>query len=317
MKKKLKLGICCPIYNEKENIANFYDAYSKLCIKIQKKYDLFFLFSDNNSNDGSFEIVENLSKNNNNIYALKYSKNYGVMKSIYTAIVESPDDWDLLAVFDCDLQDPPELLIKLIKEFEKGNPIVCGKRINRDEPKIISLSRRVYNKLDYLFSKKTDKPESGAWLLSKNIINHIKKQQLYKEHLPSLISELGFNPKFINYERAKRNKGKTKFNYFSYLSYAVDGIIGSSITPLRISIFVGILFGILSIILSLYFIVAKFYLEINFQEGIAAMIVLVLINFSINFFFLGIIGEYVGRIFNKDQINMTALIEKKIKPKRY
>ncbi len=124
--------------------------------------------------------------------------------------------------------------------------------------------------------------------------------------------ELGFKSKGIPYARVKRKLGQTKFNFFSYFSYATDGIVGGSTTPLKISIFFGILVGLASLSIAVYFVFAKFALHLEFQEGVVAMIVLMLLNFGINFFFLGTIGEYVGRIYKFEETRLPAIVEEKI-----
>jgi len=234
------------------------------------------------------------------------------MKSIYTAILESKSDCDAIAVFDCDLQDPPELLNKFIKEYENGFKVIYGKRTDRDEPYLMRLLRKCYKKIEAIFQKNPSNLESGAWFLDKAIREEITKNQYYQPYLSGLINNIGFKKNCVEYTRLKREKGTTKFSYSSYFLYAIDGIVGGSIVPLRISIFVGIIFGFLAIFVAIYFIVAKLFLGIDFQEGVVAIIILLLFNFAVNFFFLGIIGEYVGRIFKKDEDSLPAIIEERI-----
>jgi len=316
MKKMIQsrniIGICCPVFNEEDNIKDFYNAYKKIESELEEDYKFEFLFADNCSTDNSFKIIKDIAAADDSVFAIKYSKNFGVMKSIYTSIIKSPKDWDLLCVFDCDMQDPPSLIKLLINEQAKGYRIVYGFRKERNESHYISILRNFYVKLESLLHSKTNKPESGAFLIDKRVTEELKKRNYYKEHVPTLIADLGFSSSSIPYARLQRERGVTKFNLISYISYAIDGIIGSSIVPLRISIIVSIFFGFLSISLSIYFIIAKFILGIEFQEGIAALIILLLLNFSINFFFLGVIGEYIGRTFKKEEISMPAIIDETI-----
>ena len=138
MSKIKKIGICCPVFNEEENIEDFYLAYSSIAQELQNEYEIEFLFADNSSTDKSFQIIKNIAKKNIKVRGIKYSKNFGVMKSIYTCIIKSPNNWDSLAVFDCDMQDPPSLLKSLLKQQEKGYRIVYGERISRDESNSMS-----------------------------------------------------------------------------------------------------------------------------------------------------------------------------------
>jgi len=303
------IGICCPVFNEEDNIENFYNTYSKIFLNYQEKYQLEFLFTDNCSNDKSFNILKNLTIKNNNVTVIRYSKNFGVMKSIYTGIINVSEKWDAVAVFDCDLQDPPKLINDFIDKWEEGFKIVFGKRINREEPKIITILRKIYKRIERSVQKEVQEVESGAWFLDKKIIDEIKKKNRFEPYLPGLINSLGFKSRSIPYDRIKRANGVSKFNFFSYLSYATDGIVSGTMIPLRISIYFGVFFGTFAICLSIFFILAKFIFEIDYAEGIAAMIVFTLFNFGINFLFLGIIGEYVGRVYNKKDIEEPAIID--------
>ncbi len=311
MLKKI-IGILCPVFNEEENIVDFYKAYLEIQNQINKKYEIHFLFLDNRSLDNSFIILKKLSRHNKNVSLIRYSKNFGVMKSIYTGLINVPSKWHAIAVFDCDLQDPPNLLIEFIKEFEKGNDVIYGKRIKRNESYVQKTFRFFYTVLSKILIKNKPDIESGAWLLSNKVVNQLKKKSYYVPYLPGLINSLGFNLKKVEYTRLIRVKGKAKFNFLSYFYYAIDSIIGSTLSPLRISVFLSIIFAIVSCGSTIYFLLAKFIFNIEFQEGIAAIIIILLFNFSLNFLILGIMGEYIGRIFKNDEIKSPAIIDEKI-----
>ena len=306
------IGICCPVFNEETNIEAFLQAYRKIEDVLGDKYEIKYLFLDNNSEDKSYEILRTLAASDSNIYVLKYSKNFGVMKSIYTGLISSPVEWDAVAVFDCDLQDPPNLLLKLIEKYEKGYALVYGKRIDRDEPKLITILRNIYLSINNKINTEDNKLESGAWLIDKKIILELKKRQYFTPHIPRLIGSLGFSSVHVDYNRLKRLRGETKFNIPKYFTYAIDAILSGSLFPLRLSIIISIIFAIISISSSIYFIVAKFILGIEFGEGVAAIIIILLINFSFNFLILGILGEYIGRIYKKDESDMPAIIDNKL-----
>ncbi len=311
--KKIKFGICCPVFNEEDNILTFFEEYTKIAKSIKKKYIIEFLFTDNRSTDNSFEILKNLVKKNKNVTVIRFSKNFGVMKSIYTGILNSPSNWNAVAVFDCDMQDPPKLFFDFIKKWEEGYKIIYGSRIQREEPMIITLLRKIYKKIEKITTSEIQKIESGAWFLDKKIIDEIKSRDKFEPFLPGLINSLGFKTTSIDYKRKKRSKGSSKFNIFSYLSYAADGIVRGNSLPLRMSIYFGIFFGFFAFALSIFFVMAKFYFKVEYSEGIAAMIVLTLFNFGINFIFLGIIGEYLGRLYKKSEMERPAIIDEIIK----
>ncbi len=312
MKNKKIIGILCPVFNEEENILIFYNSFLETTSKLSRNYSFEFLFADNCSTDSSFLIIKSLAKNDSHVHGFRYSKNFGVMKSIYTGIIKSPKNWSAIAIFDCDLQDPPNLLLDFISEWESGNKIVFGVRKFRDEPFLMSSLRNVYKVIENFVQKEKRKLESGAWLLDKRVIEELRIQNIFQPFLPGLLDRLGFKSKGIEYARVKRKMGHTKFNFFSYFLYATDGIVGGSTTPLKISIFFGFFVGMASLVIAIYFVFAKLVFQLEFQEGIVAMIVLMLLNFGINFFFLGILGEYIGRLYQFEETRLPAIIDERV-----
>tara|TARA_B100000003_G_C10914286_1_gene364515 strand:+ start:555 stop:1478 length:924 start_codon:yes stop_codon:yes gene_type:complete len=303
-----KITLICPIHNEEKNIKIFVETFLKIFDKF-KEIEFSILFADNNSTDNSYEIIKLMCEKNKKIKYLGYSKNYGVMKSIYTAIHHVNDD--ACAVFDCDLQDPADLLTQFILEWRKGFKIIYGKRIKREESLIIKILRNIFKKLNYLLKGFNIEVESGAWFLDKRAIDEIKNS-IFDPYLPALINNLDFKKKPIMYERKKRKFGKSKFNFFRYLNYAVDGFISGTSQPLRISIFFSFIFGVISLFSAVYFLIAKFIMNIPFAEGIAAIIIINLFSFSLIFFFISIIGEYIGKIYLSENNKMKAKVYKKI-----
>ena len=225
--------VICPIYNEELNITKFIARFEKVFSQ-EKEINFSILFSDNASTDKSKEIILRISSKNNKIKYIRYNKNYGVMKSIFTAITNLKSDG--CAIFDCDLQDPPELLLKFIKYWNDGYKIVYGKRIKRKESFAMTFSRNIFKKITGGFRGYDIEVESGAFLLDKEAIKAIKKID-YDPFLPALIERLGLSKIGVNYNRVERKYGLSKLNFFGYLNYALDGLVSGTIQPLRISIF--------------------------------------------------------------------------------
>lgn len=312
MKKKIVL--ICPTYNEIENINIFFERFSKIFNDklLNEKYEFQLLFADNNSSDGSIDEIKLLSHKYDFVSYLSYSRNFGAMKSIYTAIRNLRDDTDACAVFDCDLQDPPDLIYQFIEAWEKDNKIVYGIRKGRNEKWTLNIFRKIFKKIDIYFRGYEITIESGAWFLDKKIINQFKITS-FDQYLPGLLSRFGFKKKGIEYDRNIRERGKTKFGFVNYFSYALDGIFNGSIAPLRISVIFCVLFCSLFFLSSIYFVLAKFFFGIEFDEGIAAIAIINLFGFSIIFLILSILCEYAGRIYKPRFDQDDAIIEEKFK----
>tara|TARA_Y100000591_G_scaffold330580_1_gene361958 strand:- start:599 stop:1531 length:933 start_codon:yes stop_codon:yes gene_type:complete len=303
--------VICPVYNEENNIEYFYRSFCEVFEKISN-YSFKILFSDNCSTDGSYKIIQKIAKDDQRVSCISFSKNYGVMKSIYTSFHYI--DGDACAIFDCDLQDPPELLIELIKGWEEGNRIVYGKRNKRKEKKIFSFFRILQRKLEIIFKGKQTSVESGAWFLDKIAVEQLKLSK-FDPYLPGMIDRLGFERKAVDYQRKDRKFGKTKFSFSMYAKYGLDGLISGNRSPLKISIYFSIIYGIFCLLSGIYFLYAKFVRQIEFGEGVAAILIIILLSFSLIFFTLSIFGEYIGRLYFKDEDEKLAIVEKQINQK--
>lgn len=311
-KKYNSIGIVCPVYNEEENISNFLRAFDSVQSQIPEDIKLEFLFIDNASTDRTEEILNLIAKNRQDVSYVRYSRNFGVMKSIYTGILVSPREWSGLAIYDCDLQDPPDLIKNFIENWLNGYEIVYGKRVQRDEARLQSVFRKIFKYVERRFHRVPREIESGAWFVSSKVVKQIKTQNYFQQYLPAIIDDLGFKKNAVEYSRNKRLRGQTKFNFSSYLSYALDGLIVGSFLPLRIPIFFGFLLSLISIMLGVYFVYLKLFSDTVFPEGTVATIIILLFSSAMNFIFLGIIGEYVGRILDNESYKRPAIIDYKI-----
>ena len=301
-----EINILCPVYNESENIHFFIDSFDRIISKYVGRYKFSFFFVDNCSIDDTLAILKELALSRKDVRVLSYAKNYGVMKSIYTGIINSR--CDALAVFDCDLQDPPDLLDKYIELWEQRYLFVYGIRASRQEPRLLTWFRKAYKTIERQVNPNPVNVESGAWFLDNEIIEVMRRNNHFDSYLPGLLSRISYASIGIPYDRVGRKFGDSKFNFFAYLNYARDGLLSGTITPLRISVSIGIILFIISILSSLYFLLAKFYLGIEFSNGIAALLVLMLFLFSFNFLILGVFGEYLGRLYLARSTQEPAVI---------
>lgn len=303
---KLSITILCPVFNEEENVARFVSEFTNVIQTLDQRYSFDFLFVDNCSTDNTLDHLKLLQRQHSNIKIIKYSRNFGVMKSIFTGIVNTSSH--ACAVFDCDLQDPPELIIDFIKEWELGAKVVYGVRKKRDEGRTIGFLRSRYRQLETSLKGYKINIESGAWLLDERVVKELQEVP-FEPYLAGLIARLGFKSTGVPYERRARLLGQSKFGLIKYFSYATDGLVSGTVAPLRISVVCGVVFSLMSFALGLYFVAAKLFLEIPFSAGMAAAIVILLFGFGLNFILLGVIGEYLGRIYMQKESSQMAIIE--------
>lgn len=307
MKKNIQ--IICPVFNEEKNISIFFEKFSKVLLNLEDRYSFSFLFLDNCSTDKTFEVLKTLCNDHVNVRAIKYSRNYGVMKSIYTGLIKS--EGDAVAVFDCDLQDPPELIIDFVHAWENEYKVVYGVRVERDEIRLLTFKRKIFRNLESYFKGYKILIESGAWFLDKRVIQELRAHN-FEPYLAGMLSKMGFKSFGVRYARMKRIHGVSKFNMTSYYSYAIDGLVSGTIAPLRLVIVFGVFLSFVSFFTMIYFLYAKFFTNALFANGVAATIIFTLFCFSINFIFLGIIGEYIGKIYMSKEFSDPVIIEEDI-----
>ena len=312
------ISIVTPVFNEEENINYYYETVTSAIMSFEESYNFEFIITDNNSSDKTLELLREISSKDKRLKIFKLSKNYGYQKSLWTGICQS--NGDAVIMMDCDLQDPPELIKEFIKHWEDNNKIVYGIRNSRKEKfletkKIVDfpMFRNIfYYILNKISDDKIPKNVGDFMLIDKVIINHIKKIFDHNIYLRGIIFSLGYKKKSINYHREKRKYGSTKFHFSKSLKLAIDGIVGLSALPLRIASIIGIIISTITMLLSIFFILSKFMFDINYPAGLTTIIVLVLFGISLNALFLGIIGEYLSRIYDQQKNRPVTIIEERI-----
>lgn len=304
------ISIIVPIYNEEEVITTFYETLCRILENIEKdkKYEFEIIFNDNHSQDNSFSLLKSLSIKDKRVKVYRLSRNFGYQRSIYFGYIKSRGDAAIQ--LDVDLQDPPELIKVFLKEWENGFDFVYGIRKNRSENFLMQLIRRIFYRL---MSKISDVPipiDAGEFrLIDRKIIEVLKVIKDHQPYLRGLIASIGFRQKGIEYNRAKRVSGKSKFSLPSLMGVAIDGFTTYSIAPLRLMSLFGFLIFFFSIIGFLTYMISSFYYDGEWPAGFTTLALLILINLGVVSLFLGIIGEYLARIFRQTKTEPIAIIE--------
>lgn len=309
MKKTVEISVIVPVYNEAKNIDLFTYKTVETIKALVVSYEIIFVLDP--SSDSSLEKIQEHISKNSNIKLILFSRRFGqpaaTMAGIHNCIGESS------VIIDCDLQDPPELIAILYNKLKEGYDVVTAKRIGRQGETVI---KKIISKLGYwLINKITDisiPRDTGDFrIISKKIINELKKINEQSFFLRGLVSYIGYKQTFIDYVRDKRKDDSGKYNkYFGSLKIAFDGIFGFSSKPLTYIFLFGICLSFFSFITALFYLYQKFFL--NVTPGLSSTIIFISFFSGVQIFILGIMGEYIGRIYNEVKKRSNYIIDKKI-----
>ncbi|WP_314392675.1 glycosyltransferase family 2 protein [Leptotrichia shahii] len=293
-----KISIVIPTYNEIENISLIIEKLKEIFENDLKSYLYELIIIDNYSTDGTREKIKEICKNEKNIKGILNAKNFGFLNSTFYGLTQSTGDATILMV--ADFQDPPGLVVDFIKEWEKGYKIVIGLKNRSKESKLMYLIRTIYYKIINKIAN-IDHIEhfTGFGLYDKKFVKILKELDDPTPYLRGIVAELGFTRKEINFEQPKRKFGKSKFNFFSLYDVAMLGITSYTKIILRLATFIGFFVGVISLLLSIVYLVLKLIYWNLFPTGTAPILIGIFFLGSLQLFFIGILGEYIMNINTK------------------
>lgn len=304
MKDKL-VTILVPMYNEEEVLPYLYERLNAVVEDIDYHFE--YLFVNDGSKDKSLEIVKDLSKTDGRVSYVDLSRNFG--KEIAMAAGFDHCQGDAVVIIDADLQDPPELIPEMIKYWEEGYHDVYAKRSSRKGETFLKkgTSFIFYRLLEKVSNVPIQKDTGDFRLLSRKALNAIQQYKETQRYTKGIFSLLGFKKKSIEYERDPRFAGKTKWNYFKLMGLAMEGITSFTTFPLKLANFFGFFFAIVSFIY-MAFIIIKTLRYGDPVAGYPSLISIVLFIGGLQLIGIGILGEYIGRIFNETKNRPIYLI---------
>lgn len=302
-----KISILIPAYNEQETLELLYTRLKKLADN-NKYYDFEFLFVNDGSRDETLEIIKKYTKTDNRIAYVNLSRNFG--KEIAMIAGFDHVTGDATVIIDADLQDPPELIPKMIKYWEDGYDDIYAKRNSRQgETWFKKASSQWFYRI---LQKSTNIPiqiDTGDFrLLDRRCVEALKQIRESQRYTKGMFSWIGYKKKEITYDRDPRVAGDSKWNYFKLFNFAIDGITSFTTAPLRISSFFGFIISLIAFIFIIVIIV-KTLLFGDSVSGYPSLMAVILFLGGLQLLSLGIIGEYIGRIFNETKQRPLYFVE--------
>ena len=292
-----KVTILIPAYNEEESLPYLYKRLEDLINSIDN-YEFEILFVNDGSKDNTLNLIKEYRKQDSRISYVNFSRNFGKEVAMLAGFDYAKGD--CVIIIDADLQDPPELIPTLLKYWEEGYDDVYAQRRSRKGETFLKkfTSKMYYRVLQKLTKVEIQKDTGDFRLLDRRCVNALRKMRETQRCSKSMFSWIGYKKKAVLYDRDPRIAGKTKWNYAKLVNLAIDGITSFTTSPLRISSFLAIPTFLMLIIYFIYVIVKCVRLGIPIQ-AFQATILLILFFSAIQIMLFGIVGEYLGRIFNK------------------
>lgn len=286
-----RISVITPCRNEQENVEKIYREVKAVFTSL-KNYRYEHLFIDNASTDHTVPLLKALAEKDANVKVIVNTRNFGHIRSPYYAMLQAKGD--AIISIAADLQDPPELIPKFIRQWEAGFKIVAGvKPSSKENFFMASIRRSYYHLIGRLAEIQLIKNFTGFGLYDRHVIEILRKMDDSYPYFRGLISETGFTVAEIPYEQPTRKHGKTKNNFYTLYDMAILGITTHSKLPIRMATMGGFLLSMISLLFALFFLVLKLSMWSQFPIGIAPILICMFFFASVQLFFIGILGEYV------------------------
>lgn len=308
--QKPLISISIPVLNEEGNLEALYARLCALATQMSDRCDLEFVFSDNHSSDRTWEILSDLAAKDARVRAIRFSKNFGFQRSILANYLHTRGN--AVMQIDADLQDPPEMLEQFFDAWMSGSQVVYGVRRKRPENPLLHAFRRVgYWVIDKISEYPIPRDVGDFRLIDRKVLQSLVQIRASNPYLRGMIAGLGFRQVGVPYDRSARMVGESKFNVSRLVRLGLTAVFNHSTVPLRMASFLGAIILAGSIAGALYYFVLKL-LHPELPQGMASIHVLMLFGIGLNAFLLGIIGEYLLRIYLMLRAEPVAIVEQSL-----
>lgn len=291
------LSLVVPCYNEEGNVEKFFSETNR--VFSGKDFEYEFVFVNDGSKDKTMSRLRELYKNNkeHKIQVLSFSRNFGKESAIYAGLNAAKGD--MVCLIDADLQQRPEVVLEMLDVMNSNDELDCvtAYQDKRKESKLmISLKNAFYKIINKITEVNFVSGASDFRLMKRNMINAILEMTEYHRFSKGIFSWVGFNTEYIPYDVQERESGESKWNLQKLFSYAIEGIVSFTTFPLKLSAYIGFISAVVSVIYLFIVIIQKLIFGIS-VPGYATIVVLVLLLGGLQLFCLGILGEYISKIY--------------------
>lgn len=294
---KKKISICISCYNEEKNVIPLYNAIRE-ALKETPQYDYEIIFADNGSLDGTQKNLRILAAKDYKVKVIINNHNFGAGRSAAHCVERATGD--AVIGMAADFQEPPELIPEFIRAWQSGRLVVLGQKKNSEEKGLMKWCRRLYYRIiDSMAEFPQYNQVTGFGLQDRSVVDLINS--LGDRNVPTrnLLAELGYDVELIPYDQPARRYGKSSYNFFHYLDYAINSVVRSSRVLLRTATIMGGIASVVSFIIGIVYLIYKLLNWNTFMAGMAPVMIGIFFLGSIQLLFLGVLGEYIGVILNQ------------------
>ena len=310
MNRKL-ISIVTPCYNEELNVQEHFKQVSAVIDGYRNEFDFEHIYTDNASRDRTFEVLASVANVHSNVRVMRFSENIGLNRAIFMGLKHAKGD--AVVLIQGDLQDPPELIAEFIDYWKEGYEVVYGKVQSRDEGLVIRNIRKLYYYLIDSFSDIPIPQGAGEFrITSRRVLNALLAYEEDDLYIRGAIARIGFRQKPIPYRRLARQKGESNYNYLKMTSFAINGLVSTSVAPIRLVSTLGIFFAFVGFLLSILVILAKIFIPQSAPQGYTTLATLITFFSGVQLLSIGIIGEYMSKTYLQVLGRPRGFIEKSI-----
>lgn len=306
------ITITIPVYNEEEALPGLLRRLDAVTTELAR-YRFEYLFTDNASTDLTFELLAEAAITNPRIRVIRFTRNVGFQASILVNYLEARG---VAAIqIDADLQDPPELFATFLDRWEKGYKVVYGVRRSRPEGPLLRLGRQAFYRILHRLSTVDVPVDAGDFrLIDRVVIDRLREVHDNSPYIRGIIAEFGYAQIGVPYDRSARTAGKSKFRLFSLIRLAIDGIASQSTKPLEFITLFGTVLSVLSMMGAGAYLAWFAIVPGPKEPGFTTIVILLLLSTGINAAFVGLLGEYIGRIFKNTRQIPLPIVDRRIDP---
>ncbi|MCM3042460.1 glycosyltransferase family 2 protein [Paenibacillus motobuensis] len=304
------ISVVIPAYNEEEVIRQCYDSLTD--VMIDTSYDYELVFVNDGSKDRTLGILDELARMDVHVRIVNFSRNFGHQAAVTAGINSSRGD--CVVIIDADLQDPPEVIHQMLEKWEEGYEVVYGKRRKRKGETLFKLASATlfYRFLQRMSDTHIPRDTGDFRLIDRKVVHVFNRMTERNKFIRGIISWIGFNQTFVEYDRNERMAGTTKYPLRKMLAFASDGIFSFSSKPLKLITRMGMLTVLLALVVLVYSLCAKLFDLPEVERGWTSIMMAITLFSGVQMLSLGVMGEYIARIYDESKNRPQYIVKETV-----